>query len=752
MAKKIYRKGSTQGDPNGCVVCHGGNPEETSDKDTAHSGAPKGGLLDTFVPFPGSMWVNEKTCGACHETHVYTLHRSLMQTEAGKIQGAMWGWGAPTGYEHPYGNYNIDDPDGPVPAFGTREYADYTMKLMKKFPNIFPTSLKMIPEADISTIKEQPEQAVLTYLRGDCQRCHVGVRGRMKRGDMRGLGCAACHVPYSNEGYYEGGDTSIPKDKPGHVLVHSIQATRDAKVIVNGKTYSGIPQETCATCHNRGKRIGVSFQGIMEFPYGSPFDNNGEKQPKLHTKKYMYIQDDHHHSVDNREGNPSGGMLCQDCHTTNSMHGNGNITTTTLANVEIECPDCHGTPVSYPWELPLGFMDEFGFKPDTDSPRGVSSSPLPVQREFGTIYSPRDGYLLSARGNPLGNVVRDGDTVIMHSAGGFDLQVPVLKSIAKDGSWINTKRATTAMVQIQKHLETMECYACHSSWAPQCYGCHVKIDYSEGKTSTDWVKSGNTHFPDGRTAESGWDGKAPKQPGKISESRSYLRWEDPILGVNGEGRVSPIIPGCQQITTVIGPDGKTLVNNKIWRTPPGIEGGGNDGQRGLDMSPAVPHTVRREARTCVSCHASSKALGYGIHDGRYIKKSPNDMHVDLTTVQGELIADKTKIQSAAVPDLSMDLSQVITRDGKQLQTVGSHWPASRPLDKKQRENMERVGVCISCHKDFPKKSTPRDMQEESERAVINDEKHGDLLIDINRIHRKDWVVHEKWEGRHKRRR
>ncbi len=49
----------------------------------------------------------------------------------------------------------------------------------------------------------------------------------------------------------------------------------------------------------------------------------------------------------------------------------------------------------------------------------------------------------------------------------------------------------------------------------------------------------------------------------------------------------------------------------------------------------------------------------------------------------------------------MDLSQVVTRDGKQLQTVGHHWPGSSPLTQEQRERMERVGVCIACHQDIP---------------------------------------------------
>ena len=736
MSKQIFIKSEPLGDPNGCVICHGGNPLETENKDLAHKGAPKGGDLSVYVPFPGSMWINDKTCGVCHPKHTYSLHRSVMNTEAGKIQGAIWGWGASTGYNHPYGNYDIKDSDGPLPLFGTKTYGDYVQKLMKKFPNIFPLSLKQVPEVDLSTIEEKPEQAILTYIRSDCQRCHVGVRGRDKRGDFRGMGCAACHIPYSNEGFYEGSDKSIPTDKKGHLLVHSIQSTREAKVTVNGKTYSGIPQETCASCHNRGKRIGVSYQGLMEFPYGTPFNAEGSKQPQLHTKRYLYIEDDHHHNPKNREENPGGGLLCQDCHTTIAMHGDGNISTTTLANVEIECSDCHGTPDKYPWELPLGFGDEFDNEPDKDSPRGIATSLLSGQRCYGTLYPVKDGYLLTARGNPFGNVVRAGKKIIIHSAGGLDFEVPSLKSINMNDSWKNPQAAKTAMIGVNKHIKTMECYTCHSAWAPQCYGCHVKIDYSGGKKSMDWVKSGNLQFPDGQTAESRRDGKAPQQPGKAQEARTYLRWENPVLGVNGEGRVSPIIPGCQQITTVIGPDGRTLVNNKIWRTGPDMEGGGKEGQRGIDMTPAAPHTTVREARPCVSCHASAKALGYGTHAGRYMKQFTKDVYVDLTTTDGTPLSNKAVVQIAAIPDLPMDLDQVVTRDGKQMQTVGHHWPGSRPLNKKQRDNMERIGICLACHQDIPDGTPPikilNRILKRSGSTPSTDEGHKALIQSINR--------------------
>lgn len=702
MAQQVYSRGKKLGDPNGCVICHGGNPQEEKDPTLAHQGAPEGSLLKTFNRHSASMGINDKTCGPCHKKWVYAAQRSVMQTEAGKIQGALWGWGAAgTGYKTKYGNYDIDDPDGPVPVFGTKEYKQYTQDLMKRFPNNFPTKLERLPEVNLETIKEHPEQAVYTYIRSECQRCHTGVRGRDKRGDMRGMGCSACHIPYSNEGLYEGTDPSIPKDKKGHPLVHSMQSSREAQVVVNGKVYSGIPHETCASCHNRGKRVGVSYQGLMEFPYGTPYTDTGDKMPKLHTKYYMYIKDDAHHELKSREGNPEGGLLCQDCHSTTSVHGNGNLTGTTLANIEIECTDCHGTPTKYPWELPLGWGDEFGAEPDMKKPRGLTNELLEAQHIFNTWYPPKDGYLLTARGNPFGNVVLEGNKVIVHSASGLDFEVPTLKSLRLNNKWQNPATAIASMVNIEKHIKKLECYGCHSSWAPQCYGCHVKVDYSRKKTSLDWIASGNSQFPDGNTAESKRDGGAIKGPGKAFESRGYLRWENPVLGINGEGRVSPIIPGCQQITTVIGPDGETLVQNKIWRTPAGLENSGEKGQRGIDMSPAQPHTVSREARTCVSCHADTKALGYGTHDGRYMKAYSQGVYVDLATAKGEIVSKNAQIQIPAIPELPMDLDQVVTRDNKQLQTVGHHWPLSGPLTKEMRDRMEKVGVCISCHKDFP---------------------------------------------------
>jgi hypothetical protein len=221
------------------------------------------------------------------------------------------------------------------------------------------------------------------------------------------------------------------------------------------------------------------------------------------------------------------------------------------------------------------------------------------------------------------------------------------------------------------------------------------VNYSGGVKNVDWLAVGRKY------KETGEIDRSLSLPGKVKESRGYLRWEDPILGINGEGRVTPLIPGCQVVYTVIGPDGKTLAHNVIARTPAGEEGGGPQGQRAMDMAPAQPHTAGRKARTCESCHSDPKALGYGVQGGKFLKGYTKPRVIDLQTADGKIIPANVKNQMEAIPDLPMDWSQIVDpKTGKQLMTVGSHWPKSGPLTQDQRTRMERVGVCMGCHQNM----------------------------------------------------
>ena len=723
MLEQIMELGAEIGDPAGCVVCHGGDAA-TKDKEKAH-----GKVTGKFFPDPGSPWINKETCGQCHPDQVEAQWRSLMMTEAGKIQGVCWAFGGLTGYKHKFGNYAVKNPKDPKARLGTDEYRKYMERLTALEPDCFVDEHLPVPDAlqidELHKLKEDPSLAGFTYLRQECQRCHHAVKGRKKRGDYRGMGCSSCHIPYSNEGLYEGDDKTIDREDPGHMLVHSLQGTREAKVTIHGVTYSGIPVETCTTCHDRGKRIGVSFQGLMETPFKTPLTDGGQPQPSLHSKHYIAMEQDIHYQR---------GMTCQDCHTTMDVHGDNFLAAANLAAVQIECADCHGTPESYPWELPLGFMDEFKMEPATGAQRGLAKK-IEGQLLQGTVYDAEDGYLLSARGNPLGNVVRRGDDIVVHTAAGADLVIMPLKKIYEEG--LLSVNGKTAMVGVSAHLERMECYSCHSSWTPQCYGCHVKIDFCQGdacpetgevaktdsankqlakivydteawkknptgKHGFDWVAAGRKHQEPEHAADRGEYHFDTIIPGKVTEDRSYMRWEEPMLGINGEGRVSPLAPGCQPSVTVIGPDGEPIVTNHIYKLPAGLEHDPGGGQLAIDMSPVQPHTTSKYPRSCESCHASEKALGLGLNGGRSFRPLNEDIFVDIETVDGKILPKKTQPQFTKIENLDHDWSQIVDRSGQQVATVGHHFKLSRAFNSAEMDHISREGTCVACHQELPK--------------------------------------------------
>ncbi len=127
--------------------------------------------------------------------------------------------------------------------------------------------------------------------------------------------------------------------------------------------------------------------------------------------------------------------------------------------------------------------------------------------------------------------------------------------------------------------ERLECAACHSQWAPQCFGCHMEYD-ADGEQ---------------------WDHIDRKvTAGSWHDRRWDVRNALPALGVNAEGRIEAFVPGM--IMTVAHPSWQ---ESKFVRM----------------FAPLSPHTTGR-SRSCESCHRASAALGLG--------------HGDLEIVEGEL--------------------------------------------------------------------------------------------------------------------
>lgn len=641
MMKAIFEVAEKAGHTgNDCIVCHGGNPT-TKNKSKAHSGTvayfknnkgPK-----EFYPAPASPWVNQNSCGACHPNQVSAQMNSLMMSESGKIQSTLWNFGGKNGHNHDIGTSATTNPEDLHTRLGTEAYQKYMQMLSSKEPQVFAKELKKLPSApSADEVGRDPSLAVYTYLRQECLKCHTGSKGDAKSESFRGLGCASCHIPYAKDGLYAGDDKSISKKKAGHLLVHSIQSSREAIVKVHDKEYSGVPTETCASCHSEGKSIGLSYQGLMQAESGQ--------------KKYLHMQEDIHFKK---------GMLCQDCHTSNDLHGDGFLSGANATSVEVECQDCHGTTSSYPWDLPLGYSDEFNATVVSGKARGVAKTVAEYLKQ-GSVTEAKEGYLLSARGNPLVHAEKNGDSVLVHLANGKDIELSPLKKLKLDNKL--SQKAVVAMDGISAHRDELECYSCHTLWAPQNYGLNVTIDYSLGAKNPDFLKASLDYDIHGKTGEMR-NLKKYLIDGKISQIKGITRWTSPILVQNGEGRISPALPEHQANFTVIGKEGNLLLQNYIYKLSHDED---KKGVAAMSISPAQPHTISKNSRSCEDCHTNPKTMGFGMGS------------------------------------IDFDYAKIIDKNAGQLQSVGTHFKLSAPLSKAQREKLDRSGVCFSCHMDIPK--------------------------------------------------
>lgn len=189
------------------------------------------------------------------------------------------------------------------------------------------------------------------------------------------------------------------------------------------------------------------------------------------------------------------------------------------------------------------------------------------------------------------------------------------------------------------------CEACHSTWVPQCYGCHAKRDERE------------THLDKLTLKET---------PGWWEEGRSYIRYEKPMLAVWGE-EVVIVTPGCQDVVTLVDADGSV-----------------KDGFNRFTMAAINPHTTQAKGRTCRECHASPKTIGLG--EGTVFKKDgawsfePVDRGVD--TAFGRTVG----------------FDNFVTIDGKPLQ-YGSR-DNLRPFNGDELRRILRVGLCLDCHSTY----------------------------------------------------
>lgn len=186
------------------------------------------------------------------------------------------------------------------------------------------------------------------------------------------------------------------------------------------------------------------------------------------------------------------------------------------------------------------------------------------------------------------------------------------------------------------------CESCHSTWVPQCYGCHAKRDKRE------------THLDKLTLKET---------PGWWEEGRSYIRYEKPMLAVWGD-KVVVVTPGCQDLVTLIDEKGAS-------------EGGFNR----FTMAAINPHTIQAKGRSCKDCHAEPKTIGLG--EGTVVKK---EGQWQFFPVERGVMSDQGRTPG---------FDAFVAIDGTPLQH-GSRKDL-RPFNGEELQRILRVGLCLQCH-------------------------------------------------------
>jgi len=515
-----------------CTTCHRGDARATDAK-KAHAG---------MWANPSDLRVVEKTCGVCHTTIAKKVKANIMAHRSGTQSGTLF-------------------PNGLQP---TKEAVRFNMAPEPTRPGVKLPPGHPRPPGAVDRLEPLPTFAqsgepMFDLLRKECTSCHLWTPAKALKGNFRATGCAACHMPYAEDGKSRGGDQAMPREKLGRPLRHVITKQ--------------IPVTQCATCHNGGSRAAMNFRGMMEAPPEGR-QTFVYEQDLLHGHAYTDQTPDVHFTR---------GMACIDCHTEREVHGDGQIYAKRHHEVEIRCETCHGTP-------------------DT-----VATGITAQGRRLRNLF-------LGAVPNPESLVT------LVSKLTGRTHTVPQLATLA-----------TQPPGHDAKHLAKTECFTCHTAWAPTCYGCHIKMDYTKyaNKLDVAFDHLANEH------SRQGW-----------FRLTAGVRIADPepVLGLNWRGKAVPFVPRAQPLFSFVNAEGKLEYDFK---------------KLGFAHNPIVPHTVVRASRTCASCHANDRTVGLGLFTTREHPKlsefrQPIDYRWDrivdeegvpqqATTVEGARPLDKDEI-------------------------------------------------------------------------------------------------------------
>lgn len=375
-----------------------------------------------------------------------------------------------------------------------------------------------------------------------------------------------------------------------------------------------VSNTACFGCHSRSGRISLGYEGWHETLLSREEAKDQDKYRVLDDGRVLrQISPDVHHQ---------GGLECIDCHNAREVMGDGHIYLHEEDAVKIRCGDCH-----------------FSGRPK-----------MVAQREIGE----EDRKIMEIRGlKPVDQSILIGGEsgeILWNVWVGAD-QKPIL--IGKNNGKKHLLKSPASVCTKGKGHEDLTCGACHTSWAPQCLGCHTSYD----KTAT------------------GFD--------LLDRKKTAGKWEEYVGGFFADPPVLGVVESMEM------PPGKvraikTFIPGMIMSLDqsgfPGAESRGESFHR--LYAPVAPHTTSATGRSCTSCHNDPLAIGYG--RGKLVFQ-----------VSGPKGAWSFIPEYTSSPDgLPQDAWIGFLQEPKGRSTTRSN---ARPFTLAEQKRILRVGACLTCH-------------------------------------------------------
>lgn len=299
-----------------------------------------------------------------------------------------------------------------------------------------------------------------------------------------------------------------------------------------------VGDQHCFGCHSRSSRISLSYAGLAEVEERAikTGDMSGNLSGGLSGDWAALGRLPDGRLVERREADVHhrAGLACIDCHTKKEMMGSGEGLYHQAQALDIQCTDCH-----------------------LNRERRLRRSQLPTETAKRVPFpTGPDSEFLATRKHrtPLWHIEVRGEALLLHRK--------------VSGGLVSIPLYSRESHPLEREHARLACSACHSRWAPRCYGCHLRYE-SDGHQ---------------------WDHAAQRvTPGRWREQRWGIRNGLPALGVDAAGSIVPFVPGM--ILSASHPDWPAPKFKRLFAS-------------------IAPHTAGK-ARSCASCHESAEALGLG---------------------------------------------------------------------------------------------------------------------------------------------